>query len=175
MRKLVPYGLLAVFLNALLGILLPYAEDAFYAARLSTLPVPAVFHLPVDKVRTASLHDSWHAPRDGGRRPHEGIDIFAPRGTAVRSTTEGVVWRLGQGGLGGRAVWILGPGGQRHYYAHLDRFAGVYPGMRVEAGSLIGYVGNSGNAKGTPPHLHYGIYKRGGAINPFPFLQAPAG
>jgi murein DD-endopeptidase MepM/ murein hydrolase activator NlpD len=68
---------------------------------------------------------------------------------------------------------VLGPGGQRHYYAHLDRFAGVFAGMRVQAGTLLGYVGNSGNAKGTPPHLHYGIYTASGAINPYPLL-APA-
>lgn len=175
MRKLIRYGLLAVFLNALFAILIPYAQTTFYAARLASLPQPVIYHLPVDKVKTASLRDSWHAPRDGGRRRHEGIDIFAPRGTPVRSTTEGIVLRVGQAGLGGRVIWILGPGGQRHYYAHLDRFAGVHAGMRVEAGSLIGYVGNSGNAKGTPPHLHYGIYASGGAINPFPLLQPPAG
>jgi murein DD-endopeptidase MepM/ murein hydrolase activator NlpD len=80
--------------------------------------------------------------------------------------------RVGQNRLGGNVVWIFGPGGQRHYYAHLDRFADVRPGDLVMPGDIVGYVGNSGNARGTPPHLHYGVYKsRVGAINPFPLLQ----
>lgn len=174
MRKLVRYGLLAIVLNALFAILIPYAEIAFYTARLASMPVPTVYHLPVDDVKAGSLRDSWHASRDGGRRRHEGIDIFAARGTPVRSTTEGIVLRIGQGGLGGRVIWILGPGGERHYYAHLDRVAGIFPGMRLEAGTLIGFVGNSGNAKGTPPHLHYGIYTASGPINPYPLFGSEA-
>lgn len=67
---------------------------------------------------------------------------------------------------------MLGPGGQRHYYAHLDSFSDVRAGMRVEAGRVLGYVGTSGNAAGTPPHLHYGVYEAGGAINPYPLLRA---
>ena len=67
---------------------------------------------------------------------------------------------------------MLGPGGQRHYYAHLDRYADIENGQRVRPGTVLGYVGTTGNAKGTPPHLHYGIYASGGAINPYPFLRA---
>jgi murein DD-endopeptidase MepM/ murein hydrolase activator NlpD len=173
MRRMIHYGLLAIFINAVIAALGPYVERTIYAMRLAAMPSPAMYRLPVDDVRPAALSDSWHAPRDGGRRRHEGIDIFAPRGTAVRSATEGIVSRIGHAGLGGRAVWVLGPGGQRHYYAHLDRFAGVFAGMRVQAGTLLAYVGNSGNAKGTPPHLHYGIYTASGPINPYPLL-APA-
>ena len=175
MRRLLWVVWLAVVVNALIAILGPYAERSIYAIRLSGMPAPDTYYLPVDNIKVARLSDSWHAPRDGGKRRHEGMDIFAPRGTAIRSTTEGVVLRLGHGGLGGRAVWVMGPGGQRHYYAHLERFAGVFPGMRVEAGTLLGYVGNSGNAKGTPPHLHYGIYTRSGPINPYPLLKPAAG
>lgn len=175
MRVLIRYFFLAVFLSALFAIFAPYVENALYAMRLAAMPVPTVYLIPVDNVKVASLQDSWHAPRDGGRRRHEGIDIFAPRGTAVRSTTEGIVLRIEQTRLGGRVIWILGPGGQRHYYAHLDRFAGVFPGMRVDAGTIIGYVGNSGNAAGTPPHLHYGLYTTTGPINPHPLLRQVAG
>jgi murein DD-endopeptidase MepM/ murein hydrolase activator NlpD len=173
MHKLIRYGLLVVFINAAIVVIGPYVERMIYAIRLAAMPLPAVYRLPVQDVRFSQLQDSWHAPRDGGWRRHEGIDIFAPRGTAVRAATEGVILRIGHGGLGGRAVWVMGPGGQRHYYAHLDRFAGVFTGMRVQAGTLLGYVGNSGNAKGTPPHLHYGIYTASGAVNPYPLL-APA-
>ena len=70
-------------------------------------------------------------------------------------------------------VSVLGPGGYRHYYAHLDDWAAPRQGDWVEAGEVIGYVGNSGNAAGGPPHLHYGVYAPGGgAINPFPLLVA---
>jgi murein DD-endopeptidase MepM/ murein hydrolase activator NlpD len=72
--------------------------------------------------------------------------------------------------LGGNVVWIFGPGGQRHYYAHLERFADLRPGDLVMPGDIVGYVGNTGNARGTPPHLHYGIYASR-AVNPFPLLQ----
>ena len=77
-------------------------------------------------------------------------------------------------GLGGRQVWVLGPALERHYYAHLDDWApGLARGDVVQIGSLLGTVGNTGNARGTPPHLHYGIYGADGAYNPWPLLQAP--
>lgn len=57
-----------------------------------------------------------------------------------------------------------------HYYAHMQQFADIEVGEWVEAGEVIGYVGDSGNAKGTPPHLHYGIYTRSGVVNPYPLL-----
>ena len=139
-------------------------------AELTAMPAPVTLSMPVEGVRPASLRDTWHAPRDGGGRRHEGLDIFAPRGRPVRSATEGIVLQVGTNPLGGQVVWVMGPGAQRHYYAHLDRFAGVRAGQRVEAGTVLGYVGTTGNARGTPPHLHYGIYTAGGAISPYPLL-----
>lgn len=171
MKKLLHHGLLAILLNGLFAIVGPIVESAWYVMRLSAMPVPQHYFFPVEGVRAAALRDSWQAPRDGGRRTHEGIDIFAPRGTPIRATTEGVVLRTGQSRRGGNLVWILGPGGHRHYYAHLDRFAGLVPGQRIKAGCVIGYVGNSGNARGTPPHLHYGIYSASGPYNPYPLLK----
>jgi murein DD-endopeptidase MepM/ murein hydrolase activator NlpD len=141
------------------------------AVRLAFEEPPRTLPMPVLGVPAKALRDTWGAPRDGGRA-HQGIDVFAPRGTPVVSTTRGLVLRVGQNRLGGNVVWIFGPGGQRHYYAHLDRFANLQPGDLVMPGDIVGYVGNSGNARGTPPHLHYGVYKSGvGAINPFPLLQ----
>ncbi len=93
----------------------------------------------------------------------------------MHATTEGIVLRRDHTSLGGNVVWILGPGGQRHYYAHLDSFAYVSIGQRIQAGTVLGYVGNTGNAKTTPPHLHYGIYGNAGAINPFPLLTQEEG
>jgi murein DD-endopeptidase MepM/ murein hydrolase activator NlpD len=159
----------AVFLNALISVGGPLLQTSLYLTRLESQPAPGHLATPVAGVRTATLRDTWHAYRTGGRR-HEGIDIFAPRGTPVLAATEGIVLRTGNNKLGGKVVWVLGPGHQRHYYAHLDRYASVYAGQRVQAGTILGYVGNTGNARGTPPHLHYGIYTRAGPINPFPLL-----
>ncbi|HUR79116.1 MAG TPA: M23 family metallopeptidase [Thermoanaerobaculia bacterium] len=124
-------------------------------------------------MKRAQLADTWGAPRSGGRS-HQGIDIFAKRGTPVVSSTRGIVVTVGHNRLGGRIVRVLGPGGYWHYYAHLERFGPVREGQLVDAGTVLGTVGDSGNARGTPPHLHYGIYRfRGGAVNPFVYLSLP--
>lgn len=127
--------------------------------------------LPVQGVTSRQLQDTWGASRSNGRT-HQGIDIFAKRGTPVLSATHGIVAQIGLNTLGGKVVWIIGPNLSRHYYAHLDEYAEhIQEGDWVEAGEVIGYVGNTGNAKKTPPHLHYGIYLNGeGAINPYPYL-----
>jgi len=165
----------SLFIAAILilgyGLLEPVLERAMYSARLMAMPTPESLAMPVEGVRRRDLRDTWHGARSEGRK-HEGIDIFARRGTPVRSSTEGIVMRVGSNRLGGLVVWVIGPGGQRHYYAHLERTANVQAGLRVEAGHVLGYVGNSGNAAGTPPHLHYGVYETGGAINPYPMLKA---
>ena len=147
----------------------PAAEKAQRSAALLSSPAPTALPNPLPG---RSLTDTWGGARSGGRK-HEGIDIFAPRDTPVRATTEGVVLNVGPNNLGGRTVMILGPGGQRHYYAHLERYPRLSPGDWVEAGDVVGYVGDSGNAKGTPPHLHYGIYTTQGAVNPYPLLKRP--
>lgn len=162
--------LAASLLSALFALLEPLLQTTLYTARLTTRPAPSRLAPPIVRNRPVALRDSWHAPRSGGRR-HEGIDIFAPRGTPVLSTTEGVVAGIGSNRLGGTVVWVLGPGGQRHYYAHLARVSDIFRGQRIRSGTVLGYVGNTGNARGTPPHLHYGIYTRRGAINPYPLLK----
>ncbi|HEY4581372.1 MAG TPA: M23 family metallopeptidase [Lysobacter sp.] len=137
-------------------------------------PAPTALPVPVRGVTASRIADTWGAPRGAGRG-HQGVDIFAPRGTPVVSTTRGLVVSIRDQGLGGRQVWILGPGGERHYYAHLDDWQ---PGLRerdpVRPGSRLGVVGDTGNARGTPPHLHYGIYTAEGAIDPLPRLRAGA-
>ncbi len=117
-----------------------------------------------------NLTDTWGAARSQGRS-HEGIDIFAERGTPIQSTTQGIVSKVGENNLGGRVVVVVGPGGAGHYYAHLEDYADIAPNDWVNQGDIIGYVGDSGNAKGTPPHVHYGIYINGSAVNPYPLLQ----
>lgn len=131
------------------------------------LPYP----VPVDGVRPRMLADTWGAPRSGNRR-HRGIDIFAACGTPVVSATDGVVFTVGTNMLGGQIVRILGPGGHWHYYAHLSRYGDVREGQRVAAGAILGYVGDTGNAKGTPCHLHYGVYTWSNvAQNPYLLLS----
>lgn len=172
LRVLLRTALLALLLYGGYVMFGPYVKHMLYAMRLAAMPTPSTLPVPVRGVAPRALRDTWHGARSEGRK-HEGIDIFAKRGTAVTSSTEGIVLRISTNRLGGQVVWVLGPGGQRHYYAHLDRYADIADGQRVRAGSVLGYVGNTGNAAGTPPHLHYGIYEAGGAINPYPLLRAP--
>jgi murein DD-endopeptidase MepM/ murein hydrolase activator NlpD len=146
-------------------------NDTISIMRLVFQQAPEMLRVPVVGVSPTQLHDTWGARRSLGRQ-HQGIDIFAPKGTPVISTTPGIVQRIGQNRLGGNCVWILGPSGQVHYYAHLDQFADIQPSQKIEPGDVIGYVGNSGNAKTTPSHLHYCIYTFfGEAVNPFPLLH----
>lgn len=139
--------------------------------RLWTAPAPTYLPVPVQGVAPRSVVDTWHAPRDGGKRRHMGIDIFAPRGTPVVSPVEGIVIARGEDRLGGNTVRVLGPGRQVHYFAHLDAFSDVKPRDWVHPGAILGYVGTTGNARGTPAHLHYGIYGATGAINPYLLLK----
>jgi peptidoglycan LD-endopeptidase LytH len=127
--------------------------------------------MPVRNVRAKKVKDSWHAPRDG-ERLHQGQDIFAPRGTPVHSATEGYVVRIGENRLGGQTVSVLGAGGRVYYYAHLDSYApDLDVGDYVTPETVLGSVGTTGNAKNTPPHLHFGVYAATGAINPLPLLR----
>ena len=129
---------------------------AFYTERLPSEP-DTVLYMPVEGVSVASVADTWGAPRGTGRT-HEGQDIFAPRGTPIFSAAPGYVYRVGTSNLGGNVVWVIGAGGRRYYYAHLDSWADIEEGQAVTVDTLLGYVGNTGNAVSTPPHLHFGIY-----------------
>ena len=134
-------------------------------------PAAETLAMPVQGARVRSVADTWGAPRSGGRL-HKGQDIFAPRGTSVYSATEGVVVHVGESELGGKTVFILGAGRRRYYYAHLDRHAeGLRVGNSVTEDTVIGYVGNTGNARTTSPHLHFGVFGAEGAINPLPLLR----
>jgi len=120
-----------------------------------------------------SFASTFGAPRSGGRL-HQGNDIFAPYGTQLPAAERGVVGKMGTDSLGGIKLWITGESGTSYYYAHLSAFAAnVVNGTVVEAGDVVGFVGDSGNAKGTSPHLHFEIHPSNGpAIDPFPVLKA---
>lgn len=150
---------------------LPMAERLRTTWELSRMPPPQTLRIPVKNVRARQIADTFGAPRGRDRR-HAGVDIFAPRGTPVVAATRGVVSAIRDAGLGGKQVWVLGPAMERHYYAHLDDWAaGLAVGDIVEPGTALGMVGTTGNARGTPPHLHYGVYGRNGAYDPLPLLR----
>lgn len=139
--------------------------------RLITKSADEVLLMPVQGIHVRHVANTWRAPRPGGRM-HQGQDIFAQRGTPVLSATEGIVMHIGEGGLGGKTVLILGAGGRSYYYAHLQRHAeDLDIGDAVTTDTVIGYVGNTGNARPTPPHLHFGVYGVAGATNPLPLLR----
>jgi len=151
----------------------PFVERAWFVYSLASEKPPTALPSPLASRRAPRFVDSWGNARSGGRH-HEGIDIFAPKDTPVMSTTSGLVTKVGTNHLGGQVVWVLGPGLERHYYAHLSRSGAFRTGDRVEAGAIIGYAGDTGNARGGPVHLHYGIYRNGTAQNPYPRLAAGA-
>lgn len=124
---------------------------------------------PVAEGKNSNIQSYWGAARDGGTRSHEGIDIFAKRGTPVLAATNGRIGFTGEKGLGGKQVWLRDTKrSQSLYYAHLDSIAKT--SGSVKTGDTLGFVGNTGNARTTPPHLHFGIYKHG-AINPLHFVE----
>ena len=169
MRRALGFLFFLAILAGAAYFLWPLLKNAQRYAALLSAPTPTARSLPNPLPGTRFV-DTWGGARSQGRT-HEGVDIFAKRGTPIRATTRGIVLNVGPNTLGGRTVMILGPGGQRHYYAHLERYPDLKRGDWVQAGDVVGYVGDSGNAKGTPPHLHYGIYTGGGAINPYPLLR----
>ncbi|AMR25999.1 hypothetical protein A0257_02040 [Hymenobacter psoromatis] len=140
-----------------------------YTLRLWRGPGLGLF--PVKGRTDQAIGSFWGNARDGGARRHEGVDIFAPRGTPAVAAADGYITRTGESKLGGRVVWLADKQGQHLYYAHLDKQL-VQPGQRVRAGDTLGLVGNTGNARTTAPHLHFGIYRAGrGAVDPWPFLH----
>jgi len=134
-----------------------------------------------------SYVDTFGAPRQEGSplaHRHEGIDIFAAKGTPMLAVVDGVIEHVGEASLGGTKLWLRSPGDNwTYYYAHLDGYApGIAEGLHVSKGQVVGYVGNTGDARTTPPHLHFethvppaagesGPYPVGPAINAYPILR----
>jgi murein DD-endopeptidase MepM/ murein hydrolase activator NlpD len=143
---------------------------ASYAVEIESSPLLA---FPVQGVDGSAIWSGFGAERDGGRRAHRGVDIFAARGTPVLAATDGFVTRVETTRVGGNVIWMQPLfGNLRVYYAHLSE-QWVEPGEFVLVGQPLGAVGNTGNAITTPPHLHFGVYvrRRGGAQDPAEFLR----
>lgn len=137
-----------------------------------TLSLDPALAFPVEGRDTRAIQSFFGAPRDGGVRDHHGVDIFAPRGTPALAAADGRVSRANETPRGGRVVWLRDARrSQSLYYAHLDSQA-VRRGQEVRVGDTLGFVGNTGNARTTPPHLHFGIYQRGrGPVDPMTYLR----
>ncbi len=142
---------------------------------------PAGLAIPVAGVRATELVDTFTQARAGGARVHDAIDIMAATGTPIVSVAPGTVEKLyfSKGG-GGISAYIRSPDGKYNfYYAHMSAYAnGLREGQQVRRGSLIGYVGFSGNANPAGPHLHFAINRMapgqkwhdGTPLNPYPLL-----
>lgn len=136
------------------------------------------FVFPV--VGPVNFIDSWGFPRLAGSALahwHEGTDIMAPGGRELVAVEDGTMFKVGSNSLGGARVWLRGNSGVEYYYAHLGSFGpGIVDGVAVVAGQVVGYVGDSGDAKGGPTHLHFEVHPGGGGpVNPYPLLSATWG
>lgn len=141
----------------------------------ATVNLAPTLAFPVQPGTDRDIQSGFGAPRDAGARRHHGIDIFARRGTPVVAASPGTVNRVNETSIGGKVVWLRDVFGNSLYYAHLDSQA-VSSGMRVKVGDTLGFVGNTGNARTTPPHLHFGVYRRGeGPVDPYWFVARPRG
>ncbi len=131
----------------------------------------ASLDFPVAGADSRDIGSGFGAPRDGGRRRHHGVDIFAPRHTFITAPSDGRVLRAGEQPVGGRTIWIRDEKrGLTLYFAHLQAHK-VERNAMVKKGQVIGTVGNTGNARTTPPHLHFAIYIRGsGPVDPVNFI-----
>lgn len=132
---------------------------------------PDKYSFPV--IGTTWFEDSFGADREGGKRKHEGTDLFGEEGTPIVSICGGKVEQLGWNRLGGERVGIRGDDGNYYYYAHLLYIStALVKGQRVQAGEFLGTIGHTGVALTTPDHLHFGIELPNGQwINPYHFLK----
>ena len=165
-----------------LGVaLLCLAAAAQAAAPENGVPAePGALLLPVQGVAASDLRDTFGDGRDSGQRGHEAIDIPAPHGTPVLAVDDGRIAKLFLSQPGGITIYQFDPAGRlAYYYAHLDRYAeGLAQGQAVRRGSVLGYVGSTGNASPDAPHLHFAIFRlgpekqwwKGEPINPFSYL-----
>ncbi len=132
-----------------------------------------VLMMPCPVTGLVTFVDDWGQPRSSWR-VHQGTDMFAPAGTPNIAVGNGVA-RAKVGGLGGNSIWLVTDDGHAYYYAHLERFEGVFAEdgtRRVVQGEVVGYTGNTGNAAGGPMHTHFQIHPRAtGPLNPFPLLR----
>ena len=174
MRRFIgPLIFLSAFIGGLLWVGLPWYRIFSAYQELRNEALPSSVLIPVQGLERRQIQDTWGAARSEGRS-HEGTDIFAKRGTPVLSATRGVVTRLTENNLGGTVLYVMGPGGYQHYYAHLERYGAfkagdwVKPGDVLKAGERLGAVGATGRVTG--PHLHWGVMLNRTMVDPALFI-----
>jgi murein DD-endopeptidase MepM/ murein hydrolase activator NlpD len=163
-----------ILMKKIFGLTILIAFSLFSTGFVTTVPANAVSKSLVYPVagKRSSVGSYWGAVRDGGKRKHQGIDIFARKGTPVVAICDGIISSRGTTPRGGKILWLnAAKYGWSAYYAHLDKQF-VKEGQYVKKGQVLGTVGNTGNAKTTPAHLHFGIYTWKGAVNPLPYVKA---
>ena len=145
--------------------------DRRRAPSLDALPTGGGYVFPV--YSDYGYTDDWGAPR-AHTGTHEGTDVFAPTGTPVLAVTDGTLYRVGTRQIPGNRMWLRSRNGDTFFFGHLAAFAhDARNGAKVRAGDVIGFVGSTGDAEQTPPHLHFEIHPQDGeAVNPYPFLRA---
>ena len=158
----------------------PTPDATAAAGSAAPTAMPGKLLVPVQGIKSAQLTDTFYQPR-GEQRQHEALDIAAPTGTPVVAVADGKVAKLFHSKPGGLTVYQFDPTGQfAYYYAHLDRYAdGIAEGMEVKRGTLIGYVGVTGNSDPNAPHLHFAVvaltpekqWWKGTPLNPFPLMS----
>ncbi|QNN42764.1 M23 family metallopeptidase [Pedobacter roseus] len=143
-------------------------QNIAYELEITTGPSLA---FPIKSKSTNSIKSYWGDDRDNNARKHEGVDIFGNFRTPVLAVSEGTITRVNENNLGGKVVWMR-PKGKDYtlYYAHLDEQIAI-EGQEVKIGDTLGLMGNTGNARNTPTHLHFGVYAFNGAVNPLPFID----
>lgn len=153
-RRVLRHTLIGFLLVIAIGLLIPQGR----------------LRMPVEGATAADYDPNsfWYYPW-GKSGVHKGVDIFAAKGTPVHPAASGLVIQAGSNAMGGRVVSILGPKWRVHYYAHLDTVL-THVGAWARYGQPIGRVGDSGNAQGKPPHLHYAIF----SPIPYPWRWADA-
>ena len=187
MRIPLRFSLIIVIFSLILAPILASAQESPFPSgywyrsndfrdKINNLPAvanQAVIMPVLFGVGIKDISPNFGAPRSGGRS-HEGEDIMAIKGTPIISPTAAVVLRTGYGDSAGNYVYTANPGGETFVYMHLDRVGeGVTPGTELFQGSLIGYVGNTGNASGGAAHLHFEIHNSSDVpTDPFPRLIA---
>jgi peptidoglycan LD-endopeptidase LytH len=161
---LVVVTVLAMLAAPQLGRLRPLVDQLRQGKPPLSLPRPTPPAGGVCPVKgPVRIGQGWGAPRDGGRRRHQGIDLLAPAGTPLVAVASGQIVRLSNTdrGRGGISLWLRDARGTAYYYAH-NQHNLVRLGQQVRAGQLLARVGTSGNARGGPPHLHFQIHPGGG-------------
>jgi septal ring factor EnvC (AmiA/AmiB activator) len=133
-------------------------------------PIPNARGMVLPIAGPVAFADTWGAPRSGGRR-HQGTDVMSSCGARVVAVADGSV-SIHRGGNGGNMLYLHAANGDTYFYSHLQSYA-VQSGQHVNAGQLIGYNGNTGNARGGPCHVHFEWHPKGGRpVNPYPLLRS---